>query len=842
MSAQPQIPVKMAENMVALAKEIFRRYTENLGTKPEYPTWESLPPDLAYSNIRQAMTIPQKLKLIDCYLTDDPDSEGITEFSTEEREILARYEHDLWVEEREGSGWTYYPYKDVEKQRSPYIAPWEQIPDDIKKFDYDTTDSLIELLSTVGLKVCRHKVPRFESDVKIHSDYDYPIIVSVSGHMSLSESSKINVRQCAEKLFADLRVICPNTSILLLSGLSEGTDRIVANVALDLGIDVCPVLPMNIDKYKETFAGYGYRDVEESCQDFDALLGRSLSPFILNYEDVNEVRAFRELGAYLVSNSHILIAAWDGIASDYKGGTYDTLRMAYSGVDLDLIHSTSPRKNISVDKEYHFINYLNSNEDTLIHWVKVERGEFKERYVPDPNQKILSMRNCIPDGMHISGPVFVDNLMLANDDESTLQDSSIRSIHIIQDESAYITESMPEEYISMFKKIEDFNEDIRILNYNIEEEYQKDGCGLLGSGSISSEYHSNSLLKQMACRFGIVDHLAIKFQKKSHREVALLTYITVFYTVLFNLMIMFSDTILFMLGYGVLYGLALFFSWNHQRSRNHVKSVEYRSLAETLRIEFYWSILRLSNTTSDNSYGYLKNGMSWMRAFMKGAASSFTNNYSKCANISSEESIDYVKDQWIKSQIEYGRDKSNNDLKRFDLLSDSNSVLKLAISCLTICSVTMIALIPDWSKEIILTTHDPLNSAAMDFSAYTIVKLAMIVVMNLTTILVMSMNYITNSSRVKIKARAMLYHSALSKLDTGMQTSNQKNIQKSLGIMNELGHQAIAENNDWVSESAKRDFKKQRGMMNSLNKIKGGQSKTSQFEMGIDDEMDEMGD
>ena len=58
MSTQPQIPEKMAENMVVLAKEIFRRYNENLGKEPEYPTWESLPTSLAYSNIRQAMTIP----------------------------------------------------------------------------------------------------------------------------------------------------------------------------------------------------------------------------------------------------------------------------------------------------------------------------------------------------------------------------------------------------------------------------------------------------------------------------------------------------------------------------------------------------------------------------------------------------------------------------------------------------------------------------------------------------------------------------------------------------------------------------------------------------------------
>lgn len=842
MSTQPQIPEKMAENMVVLAKEIFKRYNENLDKEPEYPTWESLPTSLVYSNIRQAMTIPRKLKMINCYLTDNPDYEGITSFTSEERELLARYEHDLWVEEREDSGWAYYPYKDVGKQRSPYIAPWEQIPDDIKKFDYDTTDAIIELVSSVGLKVCRHEVPKIEGDVRYHTDYSYPIIVSVTGHMSLTESSEVEVSRCTERFFTELQLRYPNTEILLLSGMSEGTDRIVSNVALDMGIDVCPVLPMSIDRYKETFAGYGYKDSLESCQDFDHILKRSLTPYILNYDDVNEIQAFRELAAYLVSNSHILIAAWDGVASDYRGGTYDTLRMAYSGVDLDLIHFTSPRGSVAIDKDCRPISYLNSNEDTLIHWIRVERGEVKERYAPDPKQKILTMRNCIPNGLSVSEPVFINSLMRVANNGNLPYVVRDNYINIIPDEYVLISASMPEEYDSMFMKMESFNLDSGLLEYDVEEAYAKDGCELLTGDDRSSEYRSENLLKQMACRFGIADRLAIKYQMKSRREVTLLTYITVFYTVLFNLMIMFSETMMFMLGYGALYGLAIFLSWNHQRSHNHAKSIEYRSLAETLRIEFYWSIVGLSSTTSDNSYGYLKNGMSWMRAFMKGAASSFTNDYSKCADISSEEAIDYVRDKWIIGQIEYGRDKSNRDLKRFSQLSDLNNVLKLAISCLTICSIAMIVLMPEWSKEIIVTSHDFINTAEMNFSAYTIVKLVMIIIMNATTIFVMGMSHITNSSKTKVKARAMFYFAALSKLKTGMQTSDSKNIRKSLGILNELGHQAVAENNDWVSESAKRDFKKQRGLLNSLNKIKGSQSDSAQMEMDVDDGLDYTGD
>ena len=660
--------------------------------------------------------------------------------------------------------------------------------------------------------------------------------------MNLDEESKVKVGKSANRLFTELQKKYPNTGIMLLSGLAEGADRIVSSIALELGIDVCPIMPMPIDRYKETFAGYGYNNQDESCRDFDSLLERSLSPYFLNYDDVNEIQAFRALAAYLVSNSHILIAAWDGVASDYRGGTYDTLRMAYSGVDLDLIQSTSPRGFFAVDGECRSTNYLNSNEDTLIYWVKVKRGEVKERYTPDPKQVVLTMRNCVPEGLSVPNPVFVNSLMRTANKDDLSRAKACDCISIIPDEYVPISETMPEEYDSMFSKMQYFNVDSGLLEYDAEEAYARDGCGLLTDDGQSSGYRSEGLLKQMACRFGIADHLAMKYQAKSRREITVLTYITVFYTVLFNLMILFSEAVMFMLGYGALYALATFFTWNHARGRNHVKSIEYRSLAETLRVEFYWSILRLSGTTSDNSYGYLKNGMSWMRAFMKGAASSFTNDYSKCADIPSEEAIDYVKDKWIVRQIEYGRDKSNRDLKRFKLLSDSDNVLKLTLSCLTICSIAMIVIFPEWSKEIISTSHDLINNEEMNISAYTVIKVMMIIVMNVTTILVMSMSHISNSSKVKVKARAMFYFAALSKLATVMQTSNSRNIRKSLGILNELGHQAVTENNDWVSESAKRDFTKQRGLMTSINRFKGNQSRSGPLEIEMEDGLDNMGD
>lgn len=767
----------------------------------------------------------------------------MTQFSADEREILARCEHDLWVEEREESGWTYYPHKDVELQRSPYIAPWEQIPEEIRQYDYNTADELIGLVSSVGFKVCRRKRTLPERPFRYHTGNDYPLIVSVTGHMSLTEDSIQKVQEGSLGLFNDLRKRYPNTYIILLSALAEGADRIVARVAMNAGIEVAPVIPMEYGRYVQTFDGYGYDTTEESVQDFYDLLEGCLSPCILDCSGINEIQAFRRLGAYLVSNSHILMAAWDGVASDYKGGAYDTLRMAYAGVDLDLLDFTSARCTVSADTDEQSVSYLNSNEDTLIYWVKVERGPTKKRYTPETEQSILPMRDCVSEGCDFTRPVFVDSLMRTADNDSGEKETPAGDrISITPGEWVRLVDSVPDQYDSMFKKIDGYNSDSKACGYDPESAYVRDGCGLLPGDDLSAKFRSDKLMKDMACRFGIADHLASECQRRSRREVVILTYITAFYTVLFNLMILFSDSILFLLGYGILYGLAIAFTWRHNKGRNHSKSVEYRSLAESLRIEFYWSILRLRATTSDNSYGYLKNGMSWMRGFMKSAQSAFTNDYSMCAGIDAEVSIDYVKDKWIRGQIEYGKAKADRDLRHYGILSDTSSALKILISFLTVCTIAMIVLIPELSKEVIATPDDFINSAQLNISSYTVVKIALILSMNATTILVMRMNHIDNSSTAKVMARSMYYSAALSKLETRIQSSDHRNIQKSVGILRELGLQAITENNDWVSESAKRDFKRQRGMLNSLNKYSNKRSnplQSNDYSDDFDDTMEE---
>lgn len=152
------LPRLLASNIERLAKEIHADYNRmqaerNPSKAVEYPSWESLPDTLKYSNVRQAQTIVEKLKIIGCYAGELDSNRDTHSFSAGELESLARFEHNLWVEERVKNGWRYGPERDAEKKTSPYLIPYDELAEDVKELDRDTVRNIPILLESVGLGV-----------------------------------------------------------------------------------------------------------------------------------------------------------------------------------------------------------------------------------------------------------------------------------------------------------------------------------------------------------------------------------------------------------------------------------------------------------------------------------------------------------------------------------------------------------------------------------------------------------------------------------------------------------------------------------------------------------------
>ena len=118
--------------------------------------WEALPESLRESNRRQASDIGRKLRAVGCDIEPlaDWDAPPLA-FAPDEVELLARMEHDRWSAEREAAGWHLAPEKSEPRRESPYLVPWEDLPDAIRERDRETVRAIPSFLAGIGFAVVR---------------------------------------------------------------------------------------------------------------------------------------------------------------------------------------------------------------------------------------------------------------------------------------------------------------------------------------------------------------------------------------------------------------------------------------------------------------------------------------------------------------------------------------------------------------------------------------------------------------------------------------------------------------------------------------------------------------
>lgn len=153
------IPKLESTTRELVARTIHENYLQDQKHKPSDPSlegWDALATNLKDSNLQQADHIQEKLRQIGCSLHKVQGRKIVLmKFSDKDVEILAEMEHGRWVVERLGDGWVWSETRDVAKKTSPYLVPWAQLPDNVKKWDRDTVLKMPKLLAQVGLEIHR---------------------------------------------------------------------------------------------------------------------------------------------------------------------------------------------------------------------------------------------------------------------------------------------------------------------------------------------------------------------------------------------------------------------------------------------------------------------------------------------------------------------------------------------------------------------------------------------------------------------------------------------------------------------------------------------------------------
>lgn len=147
-----------------LARAIHQDYVEGLRqsgetpqTNPSMVPWDELPEMLKEANRRQADHISAKLKAVGCGIAPLTDWDAPSfKFSIEEVELMARMEHERWMEDLIEQGWTYAPGpKNKELKTNPALIPYDRLPEEEKEKDRRTVRNLPAFLAKVDLQIYR---------------------------------------------------------------------------------------------------------------------------------------------------------------------------------------------------------------------------------------------------------------------------------------------------------------------------------------------------------------------------------------------------------------------------------------------------------------------------------------------------------------------------------------------------------------------------------------------------------------------------------------------------------------------------------------------------------------
>jgi hypothetical protein len=200
-------------------------------------------------------------------------------------------------------------------------------------------------MTVVRLAPClEHTMTHFLSD-------RMPLVIGVTGHRDLRDQDIPLLEQAVASVITGLRRDFLDgdveTPIIVLSGLAEGGDRVAARVALAQGAQLIAALPMPLDEYR--------RDFEPGLQpgnlaEFEQLFARAIAAPVmpLNGVSIEALRGdekkrtdqYRALGMFIARHCHVLLALWDGNEEGMSpGGSAEVVTFKRDGIPLKLTGS-----------------------------------------------------------------------------------------------------------------------------------------------------------------------------------------------------------------------------------------------------------------------------------------------------------------------------------------------------------------------------------------------------------------------------------------------------------------------------------------------------------------------
>jgi hypothetical protein len=441
------------------------------------------------------------------------------------------------------------------------------------------------------------------------------LTIGVTGHRDLLVDEIPAIKEKVRAFFEKLKRDYPDLDLQLITPLAEGSDRLVADVALEMGLDLIVPLPMSQADYEEDFSSpEAVEAFRFSLKKARVIYLRSLKTGSGSLSHEERARQYAQMGTFISNHSQVLLALWDGKPSLDVGGTASVVNY----------HLTAVMPGFSVADDSP--NLLADNENDLVYHIVCSRDR--------------------PDGQPREGL-------------SPLQSSWVTAQFGLES-----GDNLPIEYQIMWHRLQDYQRDMKKYGLSIKEE----GVNLLKSAP-DLELPIGTF--DIAYQHRIADWLAIHFQKRisfgliaTHTIAVLVGLIFIVYSEIdgFDFLVDFF-LLAFLIGF-IIYKIGEYRQW-------HRKHLDYRALAEGLRVQFYWSLAGVIDVQSaefayDNFLQKQDVDLGWIRHVMRNVSLSRSRD-----NVPQRAWVDWVIEQWVgdedskTGQLAYYRVKELEKARRF---------------------------------------------------------------------------------------------------------------------------------------------------------------------------------
>ncbi|KAK7417880.1 hypothetical protein QQZ08_011461 [Neonectria magnoliae] len=124
-----------------------RRKTANVAEQKKLTNWNNTDEELRQSSRAHADSIPSKLRIIGCFLSETQEHrKPVESFTRGQIEKMAEIEHERWNAEKLQNQWGKGEVRDVKARKSPFLVPWIDLPEQWKNIDRGMVKSYPKIL------------------------------------------------------------------------------------------------------------------------------------------------------------------------------------------------------------------------------------------------------------------------------------------------------------------------------------------------------------------------------------------------------------------------------------------------------------------------------------------------------------------------------------------------------------------------------------------------------------------------------------------------------------------------------------------------------------------------